>query len=65
MENRLRDEQNAVIKELTGQLAHKQTELEKVQREKAEAISNLNEKVTSLQELTKNNQDTYNKSIII
>jgi len=61
----LRDDQNVVIKDLTSQLAQKQTELERLQREKAEAIGNLNEKVVSLQELTKNNQDTYNKCNLI
>ena len=61
----MRDDQNVVIKDLTSQLAQKQTELERLQREKAEAIGNLNEKVVSLQELTKNNQDTYNKCNLI
>lgn len=58
---RLREEQNIAIRELNSQIEKKNVELDKAQREKSDALGNLNEKIISLQELTKHNQDTYTK----
>jgi len=59
--NRLREEHNIVIRDLNSQIEKKTAELEKSQREKSDALGNLNEKIISLQEVTKHNQDTYTK----
>jgi len=58
---RLREEHNIAIRELNSQIEKKTAELEKSQREKSDALGNLNEKMVSLQEVTKHNQDTYTK----
>ena len=50
-----------MIRDLNSQIEKKTAELEKSQREKSDALGNLNEKIISLQEVTKHNQDTYTK----
>jgi len=46
---------------LNSQIEKKNSELDKAQREKSDALGNLSEKIISLQELTKHNQETYTK----
>lgn len=58
---RLREEHNFTIRNLNSQIEKKNSELDRMQREKGDILSSLNEKVISLQDLTRNNQDTYSK----
>lgn len=59
--SRLREEHHSSVKEFNAQIEKKNYDLEKVQREKGDLLNTLHEKTLSLQDLTKNSQDTYIK----
>ena len=61
IKNRIKDEQNFVIKDLTTQLEKKNAEVERLKKEKNESIQLLNEKNQSLQEALKHFQETNDK----
>lgn len=57
----MRDEQNYSVRDLNSQIEKKNAELERIQKERGDALTSLNDKVASLQEITKNNQETYSR----
>lgn len=54
----MREEHHLAVKDFNAQIEKKNYDLEKLQREKGDLLNTVNEKTLSLQELTKNSQET-------